>query len=201
MNPIFPSLNHQLDTIPTCDYYALACLLRSSEPLAACALRDEQLSRLSRARSAHLVAHAERKAWDIKLKATSEVARSVKIFDSFSYGPIWATHEGGPYWRSHVWQGKPETWTANASITREIGAVEEMLCTAMPAPAEVALLYSTVSDVWTVEETNAYGFDRMHTWMALSSTHGEMAFKQATPTMVELSLPLDNNDFLKLTIP
>lgn len=120
----------------------------------------------------HLVAHAGRKAWDIKLKATSEVARGVKIFNSFSYGPTWATHEGGPYWRSHVWQGKPETWTASAAITREIGAVEEMLLTAMPAPAEVALLYSTASDVWTVEETNAYGFDRMHTWMALS--HSQM---------------------------
>ena len=120
----------------------------------------------------HLVSHAGRKAWDIKLKATSEVARGVKIFNNFSYGPTWATHEGGPYWRSHVWQGKPETWTANAAITREIGAVEDIVLTAMPAPAEVALLYSTASDVWTVEETNTYGFDRMHTWMALS--HAQM---------------------------
>ncbi|MEO6755194.1 MAG: beta-galactosidase trimerization domain-containing protein, partial [Chthoniobacteraceae bacterium] len=116
----------------------------------------------------HLVAHANRKAWDIKLKATSEVARGVKILNNFSYGPIWATHEGGPYWRSHVWQGKPETWTANAAITREIGAVEDMLLTAMPAPAQVALLYSTASDVWTVDHTFAFGFDRMHTWMALA---------------------------------
>ncbi len=120
----------------------------------------------------HLVSHAGRKAWDIKLKATSEVARGVKIFNNFSYGPTWATHEGGPYWRSHVWQGKPETWTANAAITREIGAVEDILLGAMPAPAKVALLYSTASDVWTVEETNAYGFDRIHTWMALS--HAQM---------------------------
>ena len=118
----------------------------------------------------HLVSHANRKAWDIKLKATSEVARGVKIFNSFSYGPTWATHEGGPYWRSHVWQGRPETWTANAAITREIGAVEDLILPAMPAPAKVALLYSTASDVWTVGETHAHGFDRMHTWMALSHT-------------------------------
>ncbi len=116
----------------------------------------------------HLIAHAGRKPWDIKLKATSEVARGVKIFNSFSYGPTWATHEGGPYWRSHVWQGKPETWSANAALTREIGAVEDLLFTAMPAPAKVALLYSSASDVWTVNGNLAYGFDRMHTWIALA---------------------------------
>ena len=120
----------------------------------------------------HLVAHANRKAWDIKLKATSEVARGVKIFNNFCYGPSWATHEGGPYWRAHVWQAKPETWTANAAITREVGAVEDMLLTAMPAPAKVALLYSSSSDAWTVGTNNAYGFDRMHTWIALS--HAQM---------------------------
>ena len=116
----------------------------------------------------HLVAHANRKAWDIKLKATSEAARGVKIFNNFCYGPVWATHEGGPYWRSHVWQGRPETWTANASITREIGAVEDLLLPAMPAPAKVALIYSTSSDAWTLSETSAHGFERMHTWMALA---------------------------------
>jgi hypothetical protein len=116
----------------------------------------------------HLIAYANRKPWDVKLKATSEAARGVKIFNNFCYGPSWTTHEGGPYWRSSVWQAKPETWTANASITREIGAVEDLLVTAMPAPAKVALLYSSASDVWTIEGNMAHGFDRMHTWIALS---------------------------------
>ena len=120
----------------------------------------------------HLVAHAGRKSWDIKLKATSEAARGVKIFNNFAYGPTWATHEGGPYWRSSVWHGKPETWIANASITREIGAVEDLLVKAMPAPAKVALLYSSSSDAWTVDSNFAFGFDRMHTWMALA--HAQM---------------------------
>lgn len=116
----------------------------------------------------HLIAHAGRKPWDIKLKATSEVARGVRILNNFCYGPIWASHEGGPYFRTHLWQGKPETWTANASITREIGAAEDLLLSARPAPAQVALIYSSASDVWTVDETNAFGFDRMHTWMVLA---------------------------------
>jgi hypothetical protein len=120
----------------------------------------------------HLIASAGRKAWDIQLKATSELARGVKMMNSFSYGPSWATHEGGPYWRSSVWYAKPEMWTANASITREVGAVEDMLCTAMPAPAKVALLYSSSSDAWTIDQNLAYGFDRMHTWLAL--THAQV---------------------------
>ena len=120
----------------------------------------------------HLIASAGRKAWDIQLKAASELARGVKMMNSFSYGPSWATHEGGPYWRSSVWYAKPEMWTASASITREVGAVEDMLGAAMPAPAKVALLYSSSSDVWTIGENLAYGFDRMHTWLAL--THAQV---------------------------
>jgi hypothetical protein len=131
----------------------------------------------------HLVAHAGRKPWDVKLKATSEAARGVKIFNNFCYGPSWASHEGGPYFRSHLWYSKPETWTANASITREIGAVEDLLLPAMPAPASVALLYSTASDVWTVDENYAHGFDRMHTWMALA--HAQMPVDVVAERQVE----------------
>lgn len=116
----------------------------------------------------HLVAHAGRTPWDIKLKATSGLARGVKILNNFSYGPSWASHEGGPPWRSHLWHAKPETWTANAALTREVGAVEDLLLTAMPPPAKVALLYSSASDAWTVHGNLAYGFDRMHTWLALA---------------------------------
>ncbi len=116
----------------------------------------------------YLVAHAGRKPWDIKLKATGELARGVKILSTFCYGPSWATHEGGPYWRSHVWSAKPDTWVANAALTREVGAVEDRLLTAMPAPAKVALLYSSASDIWTLGGNLAYGFDRMHTWLALA---------------------------------
>lgn len=146
----------------------------------------------------HLIAHANRKPWDVKLKATSEAARGVKIFNNFCYGPTWASHEGGPYYRSHLWQGKPETWTANASITREIGAVEDVLLPAMPAPAQVALLYSTASDVWTVDETFAFGFDRMHTWMALA--HAQMPVDIVAERQVERGM-LDQYKVCYLTGP
>lgn len=119
----------------------------------------------------YLIAHADRTAWDTKLKATSETARGVRLWTNFSYGPTWGSHEGGPTWKSHMWYNRPENWTANAEITREIGAVEDWLLTAKPAPANVALLYSSSSDIWSLENA-AFGFDRMHTWLALS--HGQM---------------------------
>ncbi len=115
----------------------------------------------------YLIAHANRKPWDIKTKATSETARGVRIWMNFSYGVKWGSHEGGPTWNTNLWQAKPETWAANAEISREIGAAEDWLLTAKPARAEVAVLYSSASDIWTMWTNLAQGFDRMHTWLAL----------------------------------
>jgi hypothetical protein len=115
-----------------------------------------------------LISYAGRLPWDVKLKAVGEVARGVKTLDSFHYGPVWASHEGGPPWRSTSWAAKPDMWAAQAELVREIGAAEDLLVPAMPAPAEVAILYSSAADVWAAKGNQAYGFDRMHTWLALA---------------------------------
>ena len=122
-----------------------------------------------------LVAHAGRTGWDVKTKAASVLARGVKILQNFAYGPSWGSHEGGPAWASHLWYSHPETWRANAEITREVGAVEDLLLPAQPAPGEVAILYSSSTDVWTPDDF-AWGFDRMHTWLALAhaQVHAEV---------------------------
>tara|TARA_R110002111_G_scaffold144910_2_gene211212 strand:- start:1103 stop:4147 length:3045 start_codon:yes stop_codon:yes gene_type:complete len=116
----------------------------------------------------YLVAHAGRKPWDIKTKAASETARGIRIWKNFSYGVSWGSHEGGPAWKSHTWYNHPETWQANAEVTHEIGGAEELLVDAVADPADVAILYSSSSDAWTVKRNHAYGFNRMHTWMALA---------------------------------
>ncbi len=61
-------------------------------------------------------------------------------------------------------------WKSQAEVVREIGAVEDLLLDPKlkPAPSEVAILYSTSSDIWTVSGNRAFGFNRMHTWMALA---------------------------------
>ena len=119
----------------------------------------------------YLIAHAGRTPWDIKTKAVAETARGVRLWMNFAYGPNWSSHEGGPTWRSHLWHHRPELWTANAEISREIGAVEDWLLTAKPVPAEVAILYSSSSDIWTMQNNVAFGHDRMHTWLGL--THAQ----------------------------
>jgi hypothetical protein len=110
----------------------------------------------------YLIAYAGRKGYDIRLKAVSEAARSVKLFKSFAYGPVWATHEHSP------WQKNTAIWRDHAAVVREFGAVEDLLLPAQPRPAEVALLYSSAADAWTIKENLASGFDRMHTWLALA---------------------------------
>ena len=119
----------------------------------------------------YLIAHAGRKPWDIKLKAASETARGVRIWKNYLYG-TWGSHSGGQPWKSHLWYAKPETWRANAEVVREIGGAEDLLLSAAAEPAEVAILYSSSSDAWTLKRNYASGFNRMHTWMALA--HAQM---------------------------
>lgn len=119
-------------------------------------------SRRSDARiGSYLIAHAGRRPWDVKLKAMSAVARGVKLFNNFYYGPNWGAREGG-------WNADPGNWTANAEIIREIGGAEELLYPATTRKSEVAILYSSSSDIWSLDRNHAYGFDRMHTWLALA---------------------------------
>ncbi len=113
----------------------------------------------------YLIAYDGRKGFDIRLKAVSEVARGVKIFQSFVYGPVWANHAGS------LWQESPQLWGDHAKAIREIGAVEDDLLPAMPQKASVAILYSSASDVWN-QDNLAYGFERMNTWLAL--THAQI---------------------------
>lgn len=114
----------------------------------------------------YLIAYAGRTGYDVRLKAVSEAARGIKAFKSFAYGPRWATHEGSP------WQTATPIWADHAAVVREIGAVEDVLLPAKPRPAEVALLYSSASDAWTHKRNFAFGFERMHTWLAL--THAQV---------------------------
>jgi len=116
----------------------------------------------------YLIAYAGRKPWDIKLKAASETARGVRLWENFSYGVSWGSHEGGPTWKSSTWYSRPETWRANAEVVREIGGTEDLLMSAVAEPAEVAILYSSSTDAWTLKRNYAFGFNRMHTWMALA---------------------------------
>ncbi|MCM8828346.1 MAG: beta-galactosidase trimerization domain-containing protein [Candidatus Omnitrophica bacterium] len=116
----------------------------------------------------HYLIDYGRKPWDSKCKALSGVAREIKMYHNYFYGPTWGNYEGGPAWNSGAWYAHTEKWYANAELLREIGAVEDMLVPAKKTKAEVAIVYSSSTDIWTLKNNLAYGFDRMHIWLALS---------------------------------
>lgn len=102
---------------------------------------------------------------DVKLKAYSSLGRGVDVLQSFSYGPSYCGHEPGWYLNAPMYRAWSE-------LTREIGAAEDLLIDAERAPSEVAILYSTTSDVWTANECDLHGHDRMHSYLAL--THAQV---------------------------
>jgi len=116
----------------------------------------------------YLIVHAGRLSWDIKTITASQVARDIKIFQSTYYGPSWAGHEGGPPWLSSALYSRPEKWYAQAEIIREIGWAEDMLVPAKKIPSNVAIVYSSSSDIWDFKKNYAFGFERMFTWLALT---------------------------------
>ena len=120
----------------------------------------------------YLIVYAGRLPWDIKTIAVSQVARDVKVFTSFHYGPSWAKHEGGPPWNSSSLYSHPEKWYSQAELVREIGWAEDMLVPAKKVPSQVAILYSSSSDIWDLQKNYAFGFERMFTWLAL--THNQV---------------------------
>ena len=60
---------------------------------------------------------------------------------------------------------------------------------AVAPPAKVALLYSSASDIWTLGDNLAYGFDRMHTWLAL--THAQVPVDVVAARQVERGMLKD----------
>ncbi|MCM8822248.1 MAG: beta-galactosidase [Candidatus Omnitrophica bacterium] len=120
----------------------------------------------------YLIVYAGRLPWDFKTITASQVARDVKVFQSFYYGPSWAGHEGGPPWKCSALYSHPEKWYSQAEIIREIGWAEDMLVPAKKIPSQVAIIYSQSSDIWDLKKNYSPGFERMFTWLAL--THSQI---------------------------
>jgi len=97
---------------------------------------------------------------DAKLKAYSSLGRGARVLQSFAYGPQYAGHEPNWYLREDMYHPMTE-------LCHEIGGAEDLLMQARRVPADVAFLYSTTSDIWTVGVNDLYGHDRMHSYLAL----------------------------------
>ena len=106
-----------------------------------------------------------RKPLDVKLKAYSSLGRDARTLWSFAYGPHYANHEPN-------WYLNEDMYGPIRELTHEIGGAEDLLMDARRTPSEVALLYSTTSDIWTAFQNSLYGHERMHTYLAL--THAQV---------------------------
>jgi hypothetical protein len=98
----------------------------------------------------------------VKLKSYAHLAQGARYLAFYAYSPEYGWHEGG-------WGTTEAMYPALAELSREIGAAEEVLMTARPRPAAVAILYARPTDLWAMAEPldNSQGVERMMTWLAL----------------------------------
>ncbi len=120
---------------------------------AACKYHDQPLGM-------YLIISSGRTPLDVKLKAYSSIGRGARMLQSYAYGIPYASHHKG-------WYMKRDMYVAVKELAHEIGAAEDLLLQAKRIPSEVAFLYSTTSDIWTLGANELYGHDRMHTYLAL----------------------------------
>ena len=113
----------------------------------------------------YLIAAAGRTPLDVKLKAYSSIGRGVRMLQSYAYGIPYASHHNG-------WYMNRDIYLAIMQLTHEIGAAEDLLLQATRLPSEVAFLYSTTSDIWTLGDNELHGHERMHCYIAL--THAQV---------------------------
>lgn len=112
------------------------------------------------------IAYSSRRPIEVKLKAYSDIAQGTKLLAIYSYMPRYLWDEAG-------WAENPPVIEAVAELTREIGAVEQVLLDAMPVKAQVALLYSIPGDIWAHGFDITLGNERMLTYLLLR--HAQIA--------------------------
>ena len=153
------------------------CTSYNSELMRSAAMKHNQVL------GHYLIGYSGRTSWTMKTYTASHVARDNKILNAYWYGPVWSAHEAGPPWNNHSIQARTDMWFSLAEIVREIGAAEDLLYPAKKRKSEVAICYSSSADIWEMGQNYAYGFERMHTWLAL--THNQIPVDFLSEKMIE----------------
>lgn len=153
------------------------CVAYNSELMRSAAMKHNQVL------GHYLIGYAGRSSWTFKTYTASHVARDNKILNAYWYGPVWSAHEAGPPWNNHSIQARTDMWYAVAEIIREIGAAEDILYPAKKRKSQVAILYSSSADIWEMGVNYVYGFERMHTWLALA--HRQIPVDFLSEKMIE----------------
>jgi len=97
----------------------------------------------------------------VKLRVFGCLARNSKIFDFYYYGPS--------YGHFDHWSDNSSMVRGVAELTRDIGAVDDILWEGKPPRAEVALFFSRSWPVWKTDDTEQV--ELMMTYLALLHSH------------------------------
>ncbi|MCM8785325.1 MAG: beta-galactosidase trimerization domain-containing protein [Candidatus Omnitrophica bacterium] len=95
----------------------------------------------------------------IRMKGFIVIAHGVKIIDYFYYGPTYSATEN--YWSDSISQYK-----GVAKVIRDIGKAEELVYPGKPVERNIAIVYSTTSEIW--DSNGAKGHEKQYLHIALA---------------------------------
>lgn len=95
----------------------------------------------------------------IRMKGFIVIAHGVKIIDYFHYGPTYAATEN--YWSDNISQYK-----GVAKVIRDIGKAEDLVYPGKPVERDIAIVYSTTTEIW--DQNGAKGHEKQYLHIALA---------------------------------
>lgn len=91
--------------------------------------------------------------WEVEAKAFTELGHGVKSIEFFNYGPHYAVS-------GDIASHRDDIYAPIKSVSYTIGAVDDIIVSALPRRGDAAMLYSTVSDIWNMGNDNLRGRER-----------------------------------------
>lgn len=95
----------------------------------------------------------------IRMKGFIVIGHGVKMIDYFYYGPTYSATEN--YWSDSISQYK-----GVAKVIRDIGKAEDLVYPGKPPARQVAIVYSTTSEIWDTD--GAKGQEKQYLHIALA---------------------------------
>ncbi|MCX7705488.1 MAG: beta-galactosidase trimerization domain-containing protein, partial [bacterium] len=95
----------------------------------------------------------------IRMKGFIVIGHGVKMIDYFYYGPTYSATEN--YWSDSISQYK-----GVSKVIRDIGKAEDLVYPGKPVDRQVAIIYSTTSEIWDAD--GAKGHEKQYLHIALA---------------------------------
>jgi hypothetical protein len=97
----------------------------------------------------------------LRMKAFTVIGHGVKTIHFFDYGPAYAATE-------NYWSDSPGEYEGIAKLIRDVGKSEYLVYPGEPTPAQVAIVYSTTSEIWNQSDNAPAGQEKQYLHIALA---------------------------------